>query len=228
MNGTERVLEDKSIYIAGSRRLDNEALARFLEREAGTQCEAVSFGHMESLGRGPHPSGSLLFLVDALDPGLRAAAPQKNGGANGLLPAGLFSVLFKEAPNGNGGDKAAPGCRCGFFYRFESAERFLRALLNLFADRQSTPGPGEPPVGFMRPGSPMEAAEGHPLSPREFHILFLMAGGLHNSDIAAHLNISGHTVRTHLYNIFRKINVRSRVQASLWIHEHVERFFCVL
>ncbi|HOR30851.1 MAG TPA: helix-turn-helix transcriptional regulator, partial [Syntrophales bacterium] len=54
------------------------------------------------------------------------------------------------------------------------------------------------------------------------------AGGLHNRDIAAHLNTSGHTVRTHLYNIFRKIHVRSRVQASLWIHGHVERFFCVV
>jgi len=226
MNGGDRVLEDKSIYIAGSRRLDNEALARFLVRETGMPCEAVSFGHMEALGRGPHSPGSLLFLVDALDPGLRAAAPQKYGGENGLLPTGLFSVLFKEGANGNGGDKAAPGCRCGFFYRFESAERFLRGLLILFVDRQSTPG--EPPVGFIRPGSSMEAAEGHPLSPREFHILFLMAGGLHNSDIAAHLNISGHTVRTHLYNIFRKINVRSRVQASLWIHEHVDRFFCML
>lgn len=221
----DRVLEDKLIYIAGSRRLDNEALARFLARETGTRCEAVSFGYMETLGRGSHPPKSLLFLVDALEPGLRTAAPQKNGGPNALLPSGLFSMLFKEG-NGNGADKASRGGTYGFFYRFESADRFLRALLDLFTDRQSTPG--EPPVGFMRPGSPTDPAEGHPLSPREFHILFLMAGGLHNSDIASHLNISGHTVRTHLYNIFRKINVRSRVQASLWIHEHVERFFCVV
>ncbi len=226
MNGGDRVLEDKSIYIAGSRRLDNEALARFLVRETGMPCEAVSFGHMEALGRGPHSPGSLLFLVDALDPGLRAAVPQNNGGANGMLPAGLFSMLFKEGPNGNGGEKSAPGGRCGFFYRFDSADGFLHALLGLFAE--SALAPGESPVGFMRPGNPVDPAEGHPLSPREFHILFLMAGGLQNRDIAVHLNISGHTVRTHLYNIFRKINVRSRVQASLWIHEHVERFFCVL
>jgi LuxR family transcriptional regulator of csgAB operon len=55
----------------------------------------------------------------------------------------------------------------------------------------------------------------------------MMAGGLNNKDIAARLNISSHTVRTHLYNIFRKIDARNRVQASLWVHEHVERFFCV-
>lgn len=226
MNGSTVALDGKSIYITGSRRLDNEALARFLAREAGTQCEAVSFERMEALGQGPHPLGSLLFLVDPLDPGLRAAPSQENGGANGLLPAGLFSVLFKEGANGNGAGKAVPGRLCGFFYRFDSADRFLRALGDIFSDRPSMPG--EPPVAFMRPGSACDPAEGHPLSPREYHILFLMAGGLHNIDIAAHLHISGHTVRTHLYNIFRKINVRSRVQASLWIHEHVERFFCVM
>jgi len=56
----------------------------------------------------------------------------------------------------------------------------------------------------------------------------MMAGGLNNKDIAARLNISSHTVRTHLYNIFRKIKTRNRVQASLWVHEHVERFFCLI
>jgi len=226
MDGGDRALAQKSIYIAGTRRLDNEALAQFLERRTGTRCEAVSFAQMETLGRAPHPPKSLLFLVDPLEQGLRAAAPQGNGRNSGQLPAGLFSVLFKEGPNGNGHNRAAAGLLCGFFYRFDSAERFVDALRDLPACRPA--GPGDPPVAFVRPGSACDAAEGHPLSPREFHILFLMAGGLHNSDIAAHLAISGHTVRTHLYNIFRKIRVRSRVQASLWIHERVERFFCLI
>jgi DNA-binding CsgD family transcriptional regulator len=56
----------------------------------------------------------------------------------------------------------------------------------------------------------------------------MMAGGLTNKDIAARLSISSHTVRTHLYNIFRKIDVGNRVQASLWVHEQVERFFCLI
>lgn len=226
MDSGDRVLAQKSIYIAGTRRLDNEALAQFLARRTGTRCEAVSFAQMEALGRESRPPRSLLFLVDPLAPGLRAAVPQGNGRGSGQLPAGLFSVLFKEGPNGNGHDRAAAGFPCGFFYRFDSAERFVDALRDLPACRPAAPG--EPPVAFVRPGSACDAAEGHPLSPREFHILFLMAGGLHNSDIAAHLAISGHTVRTHLYNIFRKIRVRSRVQASLWIHERVERFFCLI
>jgi DNA-binding CsgD family transcriptional regulator len=225
MNG-DRVLEGKTIYIAGSRHLDSKALACFIAKETGALCEEVSFEHMETLARESHPPKSLLFLMDAFDPGLRQATPEKNGGTNGMLPAGLFPILFREDPNGNGPDKTAPGCICGFFYRFDSADRFLQALLDLFTDRELIPQ--RPPVGFIRPGFAHDQAGTHPLSPREFHILFLMAGGLNNKDIAARLNISSHTVRTHLYNIFRKINVRSRVQASLWVHKNVEKFFCVI
>ena len=94
---------------------------------------------METLGRESHPPKSLLFLMDALDPGLRATSQAKNGGTNGTLPAGLFPMLFREGPNGDGPDKIAPGCICGFFYRFDSADRFLDALLDLFTDRESNP-----------------------------------------------------------------------------------------
>jgi DNA-binding CsgD family transcriptional regulator len=220
------VLRQKRIYISGLSRLENAVLARFLVQETGFPCEEVSFEHMETLGHGSHPPKSLLFLMDAFDPGLREATPEKNGGTNGTLPAGLFPILFREDPNGNGPGKAAPGCICGFFYRFDSPDRLLQALLDLFTDRELIPQ--GPPVGFIRPGFAHDQAGAHPLSPREFHILFLMAGGLNNKDIAARLNISSHTVRTHLYNIFRKINVRSRVQASLWVHKNVEKFFCLI
>jgi DNA-binding CsgD family transcriptional regulator len=222
----DSLLRHKKICISGSSRLENTALARFLTQETEALCEEVSFEQMETLGRQSHPPKSLLFLMDALDPGLRAMGQSKNGGTDGMLPAGLFPMLFREGSNGDGPDRVAPGCICGFFYRFDSPDRFLDALLDLFTDRESNPE--RPPVGFMRPGNAHDQSGSHPMSPREFHILFLMAGGLHNREIASRLSISSHTVRTHLYNIFRKIDVGSRVQASLWIHANVEKFFCVI
>ncbi|MCX8044515.1 MAG: response regulator transcription factor [Desulfobacterota bacterium] len=54
------------------------------------------------------------------------------------------------------------------------------------------------------------------LTGREIEILSLLAIGCRNADIASKLNISPHTIKTHLYNIYKKINVASRLQAILW------------
>ncbi len=225
MNGNNGAFEGKVIYVAGSRYLENEALARFLVQEMGVRCEAVSFEQMDALNREDHLPETRLFLIDALDWRIQTPVTDKQPQTYGSLFSTLFSLLFQDGRNGGAPDHAFPGRLCGFFYRCDSADQFLMALRGLFTDRKSLPE--GPPVCFMRPGSTHEHEEGHPLSPREFHILFLMAGGLNNKDIAVRLNISSHTVRTHLYNIFRKIHVRNRVQASLWVHGHVERFFCV-
>jgi DNA-binding CsgD family transcriptional regulator len=227
MNDNDRILEGKMIYITGSRPLDSKALACFIAKETGAFCAAVSFDEAEALSRQTHTEARL-FLFDALDRRIQAMIVDGQPGSNGngsSLP-GLFSRLFQENGNGNGAVKSMNGRPCGFIYRCEPSEQFLLTVRGLFFDQRSVPE-GLPAL-FMRRGNGNAHDEGHPLSPREFHILFMMAGGLTNKDIAARLNISCHTVRTHLYNIFRKIDVGNRVQASLWVHEHVERFFCVI
>ena len=54
------------------------------------------------------------------------------------------------------------------------------------------------------------------LTSRQAEVLALITVGATNDEIAERLCVSPHTVKTHLYNIFKKINVTNRLQAALW------------
>lgn len=57
------------------------------------------------------------------------------------------------------------------------------------------------------------------LTSREQEILRLIVAGLSNQAIAERLFISPNTVKTHISNIYKKIEAVNRVQAILWAHE---------
>lgn len=59
------------------------------------------------------------------------------------------------------------------------------------------------------PTAPMEK-----LSKRQKQLLVMLDRGLSNRDIAEELQISEHTVKVHLWRLFRRLNVKSRSQAS--------------
>lgn len=52
------------------------------------------------------------------------------------------------------------------------------------------------------------------LSKRQKQLLILLDKGMSNRDIAENLGISEHTVKVHLWRLFRRLNVKSRSQAS--------------
>jgi two-component system, NarL family, response regulator LiaR len=58
------------------------------------------------------------------------------------------------------------------------------------------------------------------LSARELQILGLLATGRHNEDIAEQLTISPFTVRNHISNLLRKLQVDNRTQAAAYAIRH--------
>ena len=53
------------------------------------------------------------------------------------------------------------------------------------------------------------------LHPREKEVLRLASSGMTNKQIAVTLSISEHTVSTHFFNIYRKLGVSTRLEATL-------------
>lgn len=54
------------------------------------------------------------------------------------------------------------------------------------------------------------------LTNRELEVLVQVANGMFNKEIATNLNISERTVKNHISNIFRKIDVSDRTQAAVF------------
>ena len=67
-----------------------------------------------------------------------------------------------------------------------------------------------------KPGSRALAS----LTSREYEILKLIAKGMSNKLIARELDISDGTVKVHVKHFLKKLNLRSRVEAAVWMVNH--------
>lgn len=64
----------------------------------------------------------------------------------------------------------------------------------------------------------MEIVEAYELTQREGELVRLIYEGKSNGDIAEMLFISESTVKTHIYNIFKKMNIKNRIQLVCLVH----------
>lgn len=64
------------------------------------------------------------------------------------------------------------------------------------------------------------------LTDRELNILFEISTGLRNKEIAEKLFLSEKTIKNYVTNVFRKISVEDRVQATIFaINNNIEEYF---
>jgi len=60
----------------------------------------------------------------------------------------------------------------------------------------------------------VSALEAMAVSPRQREIMLLLATGLSDKEIAAQLQVSPHTVRTHLQRLYAQHGLRNRAEAA--------------
>jgi DNA-binding NarL/FixJ family response regulator len=112
----------------------------------------------------------------------------------------------------------------GFLLKDASRERLLEAIRvvhageallspsitrRLIEDYASRTEPLRPPTKLLAG-----------LTPREREILLLVARGLSNPEIAAHLVVTEATVKSHVGSMFAKLHLRDRVQAVVFAYEN--------
>ena len=214
-NQTES-LSDRVICIIGPHKLQNNLLALFLEKETGaTSIHGEDFHEVVLPGK-QGDGKPVLFLWDYLGKPLDSLLEELKTFDESTPPShyiALFNVVFdpREA------QRALDFGIRGFFYENDSLGQITKGIRAIFADElwvsreiltKRILEKRETEEKFQKPGSI--------LTTREMEILSLVAAGITNEEIADRLCISPHTVRTHVYNIFKKINVPNRLQAALW------------
>jgi DNA-binding NarL/FixJ family response regulator len=119
------------------------------------------------------------------------------------LRAGASGFMLKDAPP----EEIAAAVRIVASGEALLAPAVTRAVVEEFARR---PVPKEPAA------LPAVLSE---LTPREREVLDLLARGLSNPEICAHLVITEATAKTHVARILQKLGLRDRVQVVIYAYE---------
>jgi DNA-binding NarL/FixJ family response regulator len=112
----------------------------------------------------------------------------------------------------------------GFLLKDASASELAQAVRVVAAgDALLAPGVTRRLIAeFARLGAPRAATRKHldGLTDRETEVLALVARGMSNAEIAAHLVVAEQTVKTHVSRVFMKLALRDRAQAVVFAYEN--------
>jgi LuxR family transcriptional regulator, positive regulator of biofilm formation len=222
VNNPQRV--SVKICLLSPRTLASELLARALENEMNATSEVFPAldEFMESFkpppnGRSLSASGSrTILLVDCIENDFDEVMQALSD-----LPArpdeSPIVAVYNVYPGWGIEEEALRSGVKGFFYKQDSLKLFKKGLTailgrEIWVSREILMRSAL--KGLQKSQANIQEQTG--LSVREIEILHLLGSGAANEEIAQKLFISENTVKSHLYNIFKKINVSSRLDAAAW------------
>lgn len=104
----------------------------------------------------------------------------------------------------------------GIFYETVEQDNLLEGMKSLMAGGDWLPRNVMQRLIDEFRSAPRMRAQSISLTRRERQILKLLLDGATNLEIANALGLSEYTIKSHLYNVFKKINVKNRIQAYNW------------
>ena len=221
-NNTYNSIPNAFLNIVGRNMLQNELLLSFLKKETGLK--GTCFPNLESIPAIDANESVIpqLLILDCrnIDMG-NIWTDIREWNCSNSCPC--FFVLCNAEPDLRFEKNAMDNGIQGIFYNNDPLKLiskgicavlkgdiwYSRKTLNklLMEKRSSSNSPIHPAVSR--------------LTFREKQVLSCIASGYTSKDISDELNISMHTVKTHIYNIYRKINATNRLQATLWATKYL-------
>jgi LuxR family transcriptional regulator of csgAB operon len=213
---------EKIIYIIGPFRVQNELMCSFLEEQSGARC--LTAENLRAIV-GYEEKGeflSRLILLDCLGKNPEDLLVELVSISKKEIFSRDLIALFNLSPGLRIEEEAVMRGVRGFFYARDPLDRFqkgIRAIFKgeLWLSRQIM-------TRFIlenRSQRRLSTTKSANLTRRESEILHMIAEGTKNAEIATRLYISPHTVKTHLYNIYKKIKVSNRLEAAFWATDNL-------
>ncbi|MDF1822442.1 MAG: LuxR C-terminal-related transcriptional regulator [Alcanivoracaceae bacterium] len=210
---------EQHVYVVGGQHLQNSLLAEFLTKQS---VSASAIKRVEDVPEADiATTEQSLFLIDFNTVDINAVISylmEIDQRVDGEMLIGVFNVEDEDSlsrlaglPMVNGGflhDCPQEHLLKGVKAMFEGELWLPRKVLQQYLMKSR---------GFNKTFARSEVT----LTDREVEVLKVLATGAKNSEIAKSLNLSPHTIKTHIYNIFKKINASNRLQAVNWAQENL-------
>jgi DNA-binding NarL/FixJ family response regulator len=211
--------EQIKVYIVGSKGLNNELLSYFLQQSTDLGLNCSLHNSFSKLSVKKTKGIKNLVLCNCPD---EHECDQANACARHIAsaPEGCYWACVNIPHRKEIAKNAISNGVHGIFYENDSLDtlkRGIKAILSgeLWFSRDTLSATLSSLVEKNNVQS-FQASDKTGLTRREKEILKLLALGRSNEQIAGKLNISTLTVKTHVSNIYRKIEVPNRIQAIFW------------
>ena len=207
---------NRSIHIVGTNMLNNELMAFYIENQTGIECRISEVLHPLKVITDVDLNTRYLILFDCHGNVREKIKLQFESNMwKNLLDT--YLVIFNISTEMDFENDALNNGVRGFLYEKDGADTLLKLIEAVFNGELWVSRMVLTEALLANRFMPLSIKKGlHGITSREAGILSLITMGHTNLEIADKLSISHHTVKSHIYHIYKKIRVSTRTQAAQW------------
>lgn len=194
-----------SLYVIDDHPMVRQMIGMLLRRlrPASKVVELEKFSELQaSLIKNGEPE---LFVLDLLLPGVKGATAISD--VKKMYPE-VPLVVLSAMPSGEARDACLEAGADLYIEKSTDTSEISQAIHDIMKNDDEDADAEVVVIGDIK------------LSKRQKQLILMLDRGLSNRDIAAELNISEHTVKVHLWRLFRRLGVKSRTQTLHFARTH--------
>ena len=194
-----------SLYVIDDHPMVRQMIGMLLRRlrPASKVVELEKFSELQAaLIKNGEPE---LFVLDLLLPGVKGATAISD--VKKMYPE-IPLVVLSAMPSGEARDACLEAGADLYIEKSTDTSEISQAIHDIMKSDEDEADADAVVIGDIK------------LSKRQKQLILMLDRGLSNRDIAAELNISEHTVKVHLWRLFRRLGVKSRTQTLHFARTH--------